>query len=144
MKKILRFLFFLFVWFIGMIIFKWNNLFYNNLNKPIFALNLDTIKIFSILIYILISISIYFVKEKSFEYKKILVMNYFSNLIFPFLFFTLESTILGFISIFIILISSIFLYCESKLSKTASRLLIPYILFNLYLSILILFIFFMN
>lgn len=127
-----------------MIIFKWNSLFYNNLNKPNFALNLNTIKIILIFIYTLVSISIYNIKEKTFEYKKILIINYLSNQIFPFLFFTLESIFLGLISIFIILISSIFLYFESKQNKISSKLLIPCILFNLYLCILIIFIFFIN
>lgn len=144
MKKTFRFFTFIFIWFIGMIIFKWNSLFYNNLNRPNFALNLNTIKIILIFIYTLVSISIYNIKEKTFEYKKILIINYLSNQIFPFLFFTLESTFLGLISIFIILISSMFLYFESKQNKISSKLLIPCILFNLYLCILIIFIFFIN
>ncbi len=144
MKKIVRFFIFLFSWFVGMIIFKWNSLFFNNLNKPSFSLSLNTIKFILIFIYILVSISIYLTKEKTFEYKKILIINYFSNQVFPFLFFTLESIILGVISIFSILISSIFLYYESRSSKVSSKLFIPYILFNLYLCILLIFIFFMN
>lgn len=144
MKKTLRFFIILLSWFMGMIIFKWNPLFYNNLNKPSFALNLSIIKIIFIFIYILISISIYLMKEKTFDYNKILIINYFSNQIFSFLFFTLESTILGFISIFGILISSIFLYYESKSNKVSSNLIIPYIIFNLYLCILLLFMFYMN
>lgn len=144
MKKTLRFFIILLSWFMGMIIFKWNPLFYNNLNKPNFALNLSIIKIIFIFIYILISISIYLIKEKTFDYNKTLIINYFSNQIFSFLFFTLESTILGFISVFGILVSSIFLYYESKPNKASSNLIIPYIIFNLYLCILLLFIFHIN
>lgn len=144
MKKTLRFFIILISWFMGMIIFKWNPLFYNNLNKPSFALNLSIIKIIFIFIYILISISIYLIKEKTFDYNKTLIINYFSNQIFSFLFFTLESTILGFISVFGILVSSIFLYYESKPNKVSSNLIIPYIIFNLYLCILLLFIFHIN
>ena len=79
------------------------------------------------------------------SYNKALLINYFSNQAFSFLFFTIKSPFLALIDTIIILISSLFLYYESKeLNKTSSKLLIPYILWNIFATILITSVFFMN
>ena len=79
------------------------------------------------------------------DYNKALLINYFSNQAFSFLFFTLKSPFLALIDTFIVFISSLFLYYESKeLNKTSAKLLIPYIIWNLFALILIITIFFMN
>ena len=46
---------------------------------------------------------------------------------------------------FLVLISSLFFYYESKeLNKTSAKLLIPYIIWNIFATVLIISIFFMN
>ena len=102
------------------------------------------------ILYILIAISIYLIyKDNSYkntpEYNKTLLINYFSNQVFSFLFFTLKSPFLALIDTVIVLISSLFLYYESKeLNKISAKLLIPYIIWNIFAAILIISIFFMN
>lgn len=150
MKKFLRFLVFLLPWFISGIVFKSDTIFYKGLNKPAFAPSPIVFPIVWTILYILIAISIYLIyKDNSYKdtpnYNKTLLINYFSNQVFSFLFFTLKSPFLALIDTFIVLISSLFLYYESReLNKTSSRLLIPYIIWNVFASILIIFIFFMN
>lgn len=150
MKKILKFLCFLLPWFIGGLIFNSNTIFYKSLNKPTFAPKPIVFSVVWIILYILIAISIYLIyKDNNYKdtpsYNKTLLINYFSNQIFSFLFFTLKSPFLALIDTFIVLISSLFLYYESKnLNKTSAKLLIPYIIWNLFATVLIIFIFFMN
>lgn len=150
MKKILKFFIFLFPWFISGILFRSDTIFYKGLNKPSFAPPSITFPIVWTILYILIAISIYIIyKNNNYknitEYNKTLLINYFSNQIFSFLFFVLKSPFLALIDTFIVFISSLFLYCESKeLNKVSSKLLIPYIVWNLFATILIITIFFMN
>jgi len=102
------------------------------------------------ILYILIAISIYLIfKDNNYkdtpEYNKTLLINYFSNQIFSFLFFTIKSPFLALIDTFIVFITSLFLYYESKeLNKISAKFLIPYIIWNLFATILIISIFFMN
>ena len=150
MKKILRFLLILLPWFIGGIIFRTDSVYYKNLNKPFFAPPGFLFGIIWPILYILIAISIYKVFEKnSFsdtkDYNKSLLINYFSNQVFSFFFFTIKSPFLALIDTIIVLISSLFLYLETKeLDEKASKYLIPYIIWNAFASILIISIFFMN
>lgn len=150
MKKLLKFILILIPWFIGGLLFKSDVIFYKSLNKPIFAPPSILFPIVWTILYILIAISIYLIiknnKLKDIpNYTKSLLINYFSNQIFSFLFFTLKSPFLAIIDTFIVFISSLFLYYESKeLNKISSRLLIPYIAWNIFALILIIFIFFMN
>lgn len=150
MKKFFKFIIFLLPWFVSAIIFRSDTIFYKGLNKPAFAPPSIVFPIVWTILYILIAISIYLIyKDNNYkdtpDYNKTLLINYFSNQIFSFLFFTLKSPFLALIDTFIVLISSLFLYYESKeLNKTSSRLLIPYIIWNLFATILIIFVFFMN
>ena len=150
MKKILKFLIILVPWFIGGLLFNSDTIFYKSLNKPSFAPPSIIFPIVWSILYFLIAISIYLIFKNSKakdipNYSKSLLINYFSNQIFSFLFFTLKSPFLSLIDVFIVFISSLFLYYESKeLNKTSSKLLIPYIIWNLFALILIITIFFMN
>lgn len=150
MKKILKFLMFLLPWFIGGLLFRSDTIFYKSLNKPAFAPPSIVFPIVWTILYILIAISIYLIyKDNSYkntpEYNKTLLINYFSNQVFSFLFFTLKSPFLALIDTVIVLISSLFLYYESKeLNKISAKLLIPYIIWNIFAAILIISIFFMN
>ena len=150
MKKILKFMLILLPWFIGGILFRSDTIFYKSLNKPVFAPPSILFPIVWTILYILIAISIYLILKNNKlkdipNYTKTLIINYFSNQVFSFLFFTLKSPFLALIDTFIVFISSLFLYYESKeLNKTSAKLLIPYIIWNLFALILIIFIFFMN
>ena len=150
LKRIGKFLFFLLPWFISGLIFKSDNTFYKNLNKPFFAPPGIVFPIVWTSLYILIAISIYKVYDKNNcgnipEYNKSLLINYFSNQLFTFLFFTIKSPFLALIDTIIVLISSLFLYNETKsLDKKASYFLISYIILNTFASILIISVFFLN
>ena len=150
MKRVLRFLLILIPWFIGGILFRSDSIYYKSLNKPFFAPPGFLFGIIWPILYILIAASIYKIfKNNSFsethEYNKSLIINYFSNQVFSFLFFIIKSPFLALIDTLIVLISSLFLYCETKeLDENASKYLIPYIVWNIFASILIISIFFMN
>ena len=150
MKKILRFIIILIPWLLERLIFKVDLKYYNTLNLPSFTLPNKIISIFWLLIYILISISIYKIsniknifKEKDYFY--VLITNYLANQLFIYGFFYLKSPFFGFILTTITLVSSIFLFLESKkLNTKASFYLIPYIIYNVYAFILSLTIYIMN
>lgn len=150
MKKILRFILLLFPWLLSGIIFKVDLDYYNYLNLPGFVLPNKLISIIWIILYILITISIYKIsinknifKEKDYFY--VLITNFLANSLFIYGFFYLKSPFFGFILTTITLISSIFLFIETKkLNKKASYYLIPYIVFNVYAFILSLSIYIMN
>lgn len=150
MKKILRFILLLFPWLLSGIIFKVDLDYYNYLNLPGFVLPNKLISIIWIILYILITISIYkisinknILKEKDYFY--VLITNFLANSLFIYGFFYLKSPFFGFILTTITLISSIFLFIETKkLNKKASYYLIPYIVFNVYAFILSLSIYIMN
>ena len=150
MKKIFKFILILFPWFIGGLLFRSDTIFYNNINKPSFAPPSILFPIIWTILYILIAISIYLIyKNNDFKdtpnYNKTLLINYVSNQIFSFFFFTIKSPFLALIDTIIVFISSLFLYYESKkLNKLSAKLLIPYIIWNLFATILIITIFFMN
>lgn len=142
MKKIFLYLSFLLPWFIGGLIFGYNEAFYSSLNIPVFALPGKTISIIWVILYILISYSIYLTYKsnnvfKNHDYLYVLLTNYLANMTFPYFFFSLKSPFFGFISTVIVLVSSIFLFIETKnISKKASYFLIPYLVYNIYAFIL--------
>lgn len=145
MKKILKFIGILAPWFIGGLIFRSDQVFYKSLNKPFFAPPGFVFGIVWPILYILIAISIYKVKDKTKDYLKVLIINYFTNQIFSFFFFTIKSPFIAMIDTIIILISSLYLYMESKKDNNISAyLLIPYILWNIFASILIISVYIMN
>lgn len=150
MKKILIFLSCFIPWLISGIIFKYDSSYYNMLNIPKFALPPKIISISWIIIYILICISIYKVRNekkilKEGDYFYVLVTNYLANQLFLYGFFNLKSPFFGFILTTITFISSIFLFLETRrLNKNASYFIIPYILYNIYAFILSLAVYIMN
>lgn len=149
-KNILLFIFILLFWFIGGFLFKYNKEFYESLNIPSFALPGNIISYIWIVMYILITISIYTTikKENIFknkDYFYVLLTNYLSNQAFPFAFFYLMSPFFGFVMTTIVFISSIYLFIETnKINKKGSYFLIPYIIYNLYAFILSLSVYVMN
>ena len=150
MKKFLKFVIILAPWFISAILFKTDKTFYKNINKPFFAPSPILFPIVWTILYILLAISIYLIFRdnkisETKEYSKFLTINYVANQAFQFLFFTIKSPFLALIDTIIVFISSLYLYYEAKkLNTTSSKLLIPYIIWNGFATILIMFIFFMN
>lgn len=150
LKDILLFIIILFFWLLSGLLFRFNKEFYDMLNLPFFALDGKIISIIWFIIYILITISIIMISKKTNilknnDYLYILLTNYFSNQLFMYFFFYLMSPFLGFAITTIIFISSIFFYIETrKISKKASYLLIPYLIYGLYAFILMTATYFMN
>ena len=138
-KNVVRFLMYLLPWFISSIIFRVDTSFYDSINKPFFAPPGIAFPIVWTILYILIAIGLYNNKNKNIEYYKSLIINYFSNQIYTFLFFSLKSPFIAFVDTVIVLISSLYLYNEIK-----SKYLIPYIIWNTFATILSLSIYLLN
>ncbi len=138
-KNVVRFLMYLLPWFISSIIFRVDTSFYDSINKPFFAPPSIIFPIVWTILYILIAIGIYNNKNKNIEYYKSLIINYFSNQIYTFLFFVIKSPFIAFIDTLVVLISSLFLYNETK-----SKWFIPYIIWNVFATILSLSVYLLN
>ncbi len=150
MKKVLRFLVCFLPWLVSGIVFKYDASYYNMLRIPGFAFPPSVISIIWIIIYILIAISIYLVSTlknifKEGDYLYVLITNYLANQLFLYVFFNLKSPFFGFVITTVTLISSVFLFLETKKLKTkASYFLIPYIIYSVYAFILSLTVYVMN
>ena len=146
LKKIGIFLLYLLPWFISAILFRSDSSYYNNLNLPFIAPPPFLFGIIWPILYLLISYSIFKVYNNSnSDYKKTLLINYISNQLFSFFFFTIKNNPLSLIDTIIVLISSIYLYKKTKLiDEKYSKYLIPYIIWNIFALILILTITAMN
>ncbi len=148
-KNILIFLACLLPWFFSTL-FQGNNDFYRELYLPKFAPPPILFAIIWPILYILIAISIYLiVKKYSFKdnksYYYSLIVNYIFNQSFTIVFFALESPFLGMVATVGSFISGLFLYAYSKeLNKTSAYLLIPYLLWSAFASVLSFSIYFMN
>ena len=149
-KDIILFILTLLPWLISGILFPYNKNFYEALRIPSFALPGSIIGITWLILYILISISIYIISKKinilkNNDYLYILITNYLANQLFSFVFFYLMSPFLAFIMTTITFISSIFFFIETReINKKASYFLIPYIIFSGYALIVSLSIYIMN
>ncbi len=150
LKQILLFIIILFFWLLSGLIFKYDPEFYSLLKLPSFTLSGKWISIIWFIIYILNTISIVIIVNKvklleNRDYLYILLTNYFANQLFMYFFFYLMSPFLGFAITTIVMLSSIFLFIETKkVSKTSSYFLIPYIIYSIYAFILMATIYFMN
>ena len=147
MKNVFLYILILIPWFISSLFNKCTS-YFDSLNLPFFALPKPLYGIVWTILYIIIAYSIYLVfknKLNNSNYNKILILNYIFNQVYLPLFFCLKNPLLGLIIALSILITSLFLYLETKnISIKASKFLIPYVIFNVYASILSLFIYFLN
>lgn len=137
-RNIFKFILYLLPWFLSTIIFGIDTNYYKTLNLPPFAPPPIIFAIIWPILYLLITYTIYKILPQSNDkYKKYLIINYISNQLYTFFFFTLKSTSLALIDTIIVLISSIYLYKETNnLDKKTSKYLIPYILWNIFATIL--------
>ena len=147
-KKFIRYLICLLPWFISSLIFRVDTNYYNNLNLPFFAPPSILFPIVWTILYLLISISIYIVINKdniSSNYKITLVINYLSNQLYTLCFFIIKNNFLALCDALIVFVSSLYLYFYTKeYNKNASILLILYVIWNLFATILSFSIFIIN
>lgn len=145
-KKIFRYILCLVPWFLSSCLVKVDTTYYKSLNLPIFAPMPIIFGIVWPILYILVAYSIYHIYKNSTSYYKIyLVINYLANQLYTFCFFTLKSPFLGFVDTLIVLISSMYLYVETKdKSFKYSKYLIPYIGWNIFATVLSFSIYVMN
>lgn len=146
LKKFLVYLLFLLPWFLGGILFKTDTAYYLGLNLPWFAPPPIMFGIVWPILYLLIAYSVYMTWNVSTSnYKIYLVINYISNQLFTWFFFILKNNFLALIDTIIVLISSLYLYVETKkLNKDSAKYLIPYIVWNIFALILVFTIFITN
>ena len=149
-KKIFKYLLCLLPWFVT-ILFPLDYDYYNEIIKPSFAPPSIFYGIAWTIIYILIAFTIfsvinsYKIKEIPDSYKKNLIINYLFNQSFTIVFFGLKNNFLGFASCLGTLITSLFLFLETEnLIGKKKYILIPYILLNIFASILSLSIYLLN
>lgn len=145
-KKFLVYLLFLLPWFISNLIFKVDTAYYQSLDRPWFAPPPIIFGIVWPILYALIAYSIYKTWSNSnSNYKIYLVINYIANQLYTFFFFVLKNNFLSLVDTIIILISSLYLYVETKnLNKDKAKYLIPYIIWNIFALILVFTIFITN
>lgn len=143
LKKIIMFFIFLLPWFLSSLIFKIDYSYYNSLNLPNFVPPNNIISIIWIVIYICISINISiiynkFKKNKNINnYYELLITNYILNQLFIFSFFTIKSLLLSFLNSVALLVSTIWLYTETKkLDRKASYFLLPYLVWTIFATII--------
>ena len=149
MKKLIIFIISFTIWIIPSIFIR-DYSFYNELNLPFFALPKWAFPIIWTLLYILISISIsiiYSMYQPKYikDYNKSLISNYIFNELFTYVLFVFKNLFFSFIIALSNLITSLFLYYETKsLDESSSNFLLPYVYFNVFATILSLTIYFIN
>lgn len=145
-KNFLSYLTYLLPWFLSNLLFPIDTNYYQSLNLPFFSPAPIVFAIIWPILYILISISIYNTYEESTtNYKIYLVINYLANQLYTFCFFILKDNFLALVDTIIVLISSLYLYLETKsLKPKYTKYLIPYIIWSLFALILSFSIFIMN
>ena len=117
-KKFLVYLLFLLPWFISNLIFKIDTAYYQSLDRPWFAPPPIIFGIVWPILYALIAYSVYKTWSNSnSNYKIYLVINYIANQLYTLFFFVLKNNFLSLVDTIIILISSLYLYIETKKLK---------------------------
>ncbi len=150
MKKVLTFIVFFLPWLLSGLLFNCYTGWYETIKLPFFALPKVMYMPIWLLLYALIAYTSTKIWHQTLpgerkEYLKTLGFNYLFNQLFLFFFFFLKNTFLGFVDVVLVLITSLFLYYETKeLNKTSAKMLLPYVFYNLYALILSLFIYFIN
>lgn len=120
---------------------------YENLNKPIFNPPNWVFGPAWTLLYILMGLAFYYIWKKGYCKKCFFIyfIQLFLNLLWSFLFFTLQNPLLAFINIILlwlaILLCIVWFY---KVSRIAAYLFIPYLLWVSFASLLNLFIIILN
>lgn len=147
-KNILIFIVVLFVYFIPGLIFKTDVDYYNNLVKPVYAPPSLLFGIMWPVLFILLSILItkkIVNKDYRFDQVTYLIVNYFLIFFFNKVFFIDKNLLFTSILTILTFITSLFLFINIyKNNKKESILLIPYVIWALYASILIINVYLIN
>ena len=146
--KILTYIIILIPWFISGILFPFNPEFYQTLNLPFFNPPGLVFAIVWPVLYILIALSFYLILKKDDINKNYLfayLLNYILNQTFSLFFFYLNNLSFTLYNIILLFFSTIYLLIETKkVNKVSFYLLIPYMLWVIFATILYTTIFFMN
>lgn len=132
---------------VGLITAGSNN--YSNLNQPFFAPPGILFPIVWTILYVLMGISDYLIKESHSVYQRKAIFTYqlqlIVNLLWSIIFFLLKLRTFAFIWILLLIILVISMIKQfAKISKVAAYLQIPYLLWLIFASILNLTIIFLN
>jgi tryptophan-rich sensory protein len=151
MKKFFMFVLALLPWFLSGILIEIDKSYYASLRLPFFIPPVIIFDIIQLIIYILLAYNVikiyndYKFDGEAKNYYFILTLNYiFYQLLIP-IFFGLNSLFFAFVDVLAIFVSSLWLYYECrKLNNVICKGLIPYLIWNLYATLLIVTIYFMN
>lgn len=145
-KKFLVYLLFLLPWFLSNLFFKTDTAYYLSLNLPWFAPPPIVFGIVWPILYGLIAYSISKTWPNSTSnYKIYLLINYVANQLYTWVFFGLKNNFLALVDTIIVLVSSLYLYVETKaINEDKAKYLIPYIIWNIFALILVFTIFITN
>lgn len=132
---------------VGLITASSNN--YTNLNQPFFAPPAILFPIVWTILYILMGVSIYLIKESHSIYQRKAIFTYQLqlgvNLLWSIIFFLLKMRTFAFVWIILLIILVISMIKQFlKISKSAAYIQIPYLLWLIFASILNLTIIFLN
>lgn len=137
-----------FLWIMNIFFFPIDNDYYQSLTLPLFSPSKFFIILCSLIIYFLITITILDIIKKykiNNNYIFIMAINYIFNQVYFLFFFIFNSLLFMSISIIIATITSILLYYETKkMNQKTAYYLIPYLLWNIYLTIISIAIFILN
>lgn len=147
-KKILLYLAVYFLWIMNIFFFPFDNSYYVSLVLPFFAPSMFITVFISLIIYLLITFIILEIIKKqqiTYNYLFILLINYIFSQVYFLFFFIFNSLFLMIISISLATITSLLLYFETrKYNKITAKYLLPYLIWNLYLTITSISIFILN
>ena len=135
-------------WFISSLLFPFNASFYQTLKLPFFNPPGIVFAIVWPILYILIALSFYLLLKKELINRNYLfayLLNFILNQSFSLFFFYLNNLTLTLYDTILLFFSTIYLLWETKkLSKTSFYLLIPYMLWIIFATILYTTIYFIN
>ena len=147
-RKIIVFTFLLCLWFIGSILSPFDVSFYSSLIIPSITPNPNIISLIWFIIYILNTLSIFFLikdYELNDDFYFILILSYLFCELFPLFFFFFNNLILSMICNIVVSISSLFLIIETKkINKCLAYLFIPYSIWSFISLILSISIYLLN
>lgn len=146
--SIIIYIIFLLPWFISSLLFPFNKIFYNSISLPIFTPPNYIFAIIWPILYILITLSFFLCLKKdklNRNYLFAYFLNYILNQSFSMFFFYFNNLTLTLYSTILLLMSTVLLYTETKkINKVSSYLLIPYLLWCIFGTILFTIVFFIN
>lgn len=148
MIKKLSFILFIFMMFnITLLLFPIDTGYLTTLKMP-FYFNINFYLLLWTIVIILICYSLFYIilnYKTNDNYNFVVIINYIFSQVFGLFFFYFNNIVISIIVISIVMISSMFIYLETKkIDKNLSFLTIPYWLFNIFNLIYLMIIFLLN